>query len=143
MFFEAQCRYYGCLAVASGSLVQTSGKRVAVCNLKHFDAACAAGGVCCLKAFVHTLADDVSSSTELLSSTTPVVCYCGRCRREKMLLFCVSVAQHDIQKQPVTARMDEKLQQTMTLTARRLDIHQQVHPSIHVVALNKPKFSFG
>jgi len=35
------------------------------------------------------------------------------------------VQQH-IQKQPVTARMDEKLQQTMTLTARRLDVHQQV-----------------
>jgi WASH complex subunit 7 len=31
----------------------------------------------------------------------------------------------DIQKQPMTARQDEKLQQTMTLTTRRLDIHQQ------------------
>jgi len=45
---------------------------------------------------------------------------------EKVFLCCVCVLQHDIQKQPVTARMDEKLQQTMTLTARRLDIHQQV-----------------
>jgi WASH complex subunit 7 len=31
----------------------------------------------------------------------------------------------DIQKQPMTARMDEKLQQTMTLTAKRLDVRQQ------------------
>ena len=42
------------------------------------------------------------------------------------VIFCDSTMQHDIQKQPVTARNDEKLQQTMTLTARRLDIHQQV-----------------
>jgi len=43
-----------------------------------------------------------------------------------VLLVIDSLLQHNIQKQPMTARMDEKLQQTMTLTARRLDIHQQV-----------------
>ena len=37
--------------------------------------------------------------------------------------------QAEIKKQPMTARLDEKLQQTMTLTAKRLDIRQQVRRS--------------
>ena len=47
-------------------------------------------------------------------------------------MFYECFMQLDIQKQPVTARVDEKLQQTMTLTTRRLDIHQQVHTAADI-----------